>query len=75
MMIKVHTKPTGIPNASTVVADGETALGARQITMFVYAHDAWDMKEVCASLRLSPDEARDLAARLIKQAEGTPRTP
>ena len=67
MMIKIQAKPKGIPTASVVVADGETPMGARQITMFIYAHDVFDMKEVCASLRLSPDEARDLIGRLQKQ--------
>lgn len=70
MYIKINkTKGiTGIPVARVAVAHGRLDSGADQITVFLSAEDSSGIAQVVASLRLSPKEARELAARLSAEA-------
>lgn len=43
-------------------------MGAGQVNVILSAEDAWDCPTVVSSLRLSPQEARDIAARLLAAA-------
>lgn len=69
MNVKVHKHGfRGIPKARVVVSQGVNPNGAAEVTAFVSAVDAHDFPEVVASLRLTPDEARNLAMRLVDAA-------
>jgi hypothetical protein len=70
--IKIHEKkaPTGIPRCTIAVVNGQHDNGAWQVDAFVTRYDCYDVSTVCASLRLSPAEALELADRLIQAAHG-----
>lgn len=72
MQIKVTHKPTGIPQAEVAVAYGTTELGAHQVTAFIRAVDSHGISMGVATLRMTPDEARDLAVRLFAEADKAP---
>lgn len=73
MQIKIHTKPTGIPQARIAVAPGRTDPGATQVAVFMF--DVHDMPAVAASLRLSTAEARALAKQLTDAADAAEKLP
>jgi len=70
MQIKVNKtgKVSGIPPARVAVSSGRTDMGAGQIMVVISVEDVWQCSFVCSSLRMSPQEARDVAARLIAAA-------
>lgn len=68
MYIKTIKKVSGIPTATVAVSPGKTDAGTAQVTAFLSSHAGVD-NDVVASLRLSPAEARDLAARLVASAD------
>ncbi len=68
MRIKIHGKVPGIPRATVAVAGGEENQ-ARTVNAFVSALDECDIPTMVASLRLTPAEARALAARLTDEAD------
>lgn len=67
MYVRSVSRP-GIPRARVAVSNGQTDLGAHQVTINISALDAYDVPAMVASLRLSKDEALDLASRIIAQA-------
>lgn len=68
MRIKIHGKVTGIPRATVAVAGGEENQ-ARTVNAFVSALDECGIPTMVASLRLTPAEARAIAARLTDEAD------
>ncbi len=68
MRVSIRKKVTGIPDARLAIAPGVSDLGAPGVTANISALDAHGFPEAVATLRLSPDEARDLAARLVEGA-------
>jgi hypothetical protein len=63
--IKNLLKVSGVPEARVTVASGESDDKIRQVTLTMSALDSFDIPSVIASLRLSVDEARDLARRIL----------
>jgi len=55
--------------ARASVTSGETALGAKQVTLSLATEDAYGMPTMLGHLKLSMAEARDLAARLVHAAD------
>lgn len=72
MRIKIHGKVPGIPNARVTYGAGDE-LGSATAVLFIHQVDAYGFSSVCASLRLSPDESRDVAAHLIRMADEAER--
>jgi hypothetical protein len=68
MFIKINKKVIGIPAVTMAVSAGTTPTGVGQVLAFVTAAEGPDVSNIVGSLRLSPDEARDLANRLIINA-------
>ena len=68
MFVKTLKKVGGIPGARATVAPGETDQGAKQVTLSIAALDSMGFPEMVTSLRLSVDEARDLATRIMAAA-------
>lgn len=71
MDIKITKKPTGIPQAEVVCAHGVAPHGAEQVTMFLRAIDAHQIVEGVGRVVMTKQEALDLAARLVRAAEGS----
>jgi hypothetical protein len=69
MFVKIHCKVPSIPSARVVVSHGSSDAGVHGVTAFISAFDAFEIPTVVASLRLSPAEARELAARLLAEAD------
>ena len=78
MLIRTHAKAakeaTGIPKAGAIVSQGRNPMGAPEVTIFISAFDCFDIPSVVASLRLSPSEARHLAAGLLGAADKSEKT-
>jgi hypothetical protein len=72
--IKIHGKPwpsvlAGKALCRVVVSNGTTDAGAHEVDIFMWSlDDVLDMSKMVASLRLSREEALDLARRLIDRA-------
>lgn len=69
MFVKTPAKVSGIPSARVAVSPGVTDYGMPQVTALISAVDTYDMPTVVASLRMSSAEAREVAARLLRDAD------
>lgn len=63
--------PKGIPPASAQVAAGENEDKSPNVVLWVRWHDAFDIPAVICTLRMAPNEARELGERLIACANKT----
>lgn len=73
MFVKTPAKVSGIPSAHVAVSPGVTDHGMPQVTALISAIDAYDFPTVVASLRMSSAEAREVAARLLRDADAADR--
>lgn len=61
--------PTGIPPATVAVSPAVLDNGMPEVMQVISALDPYSIQRVIASLRLSPDEARQVARSLVLMAE------
>lgn len=69
MFVKTPAKVSGIPTARVAVSPGVTDQGMPQVNSVISAYDAHGMPTVVASLRMSSAEAREVAQRLLREAD------
>ena len=76
MNYRAHRLPrsiTGIPSCDIAVSSGTLDNGMPTITAFIRVYDNLERVSVAGSLRLNPEEARELARHLNTKADDANR--